>query len=355
MVVKVYGNKNTDCFMQNVEYVQKSVREIGILIALFTVGHAIIDESSVGAWINTLATGYVVGNILMIEAGIGFHYAEVVVNCLLCMGLTYFGGAYSGSLYYILVINVILSVGQTKALPASLLAGFAYLVATYMSIESLNNLYVFQLLYYVVGLFIVVKGSTYIRELMMLQKSSEQELRQLKIENDVNYSLAITDSLTGLYNYRAYKEKIESLTQYVLLVIDIDYFKKINDTYGHSFGNKVLVTLADMMKQNVRNDDWVFRYGGEEFVIILPNTTYEVGMSIAERLRTEVAETQFYCEIELVSTTVSIGITEKRKELGSNATFEQADSALYRAKQQGRNNVQVFHSQWNEFGCYTRH
>jgi diguanylate cyclase (GGDEF)-like protein len=351
MVVKVYDNKSIDCWLQNIEYVQKSVREIGILIALFTVGHTIIDQSPAGAWITMLATGYVVANILMIEAGIVFHYAEVVVNCLLCMGLTYFGGAFSGSLYYIIVINVVFSLGRTKAFPASLVAGVAYLVATYMGIESLKKLNVFELLYYIVGLFIVVKGSIYIRELVMMQESSEQKIQQLKIANDYNYSLAITDSLTGLYNYRAYKEKIEFLTQYVLLVIDIDHFKKINDTYGHSFGNKILVTLADIMKQNVRNDDWACRYGGEEFVIVLPNATYEVGMNIAERLRVQVADTQFYCEKILVSATVSIGITEKRKELGSTATFEQADCAMYRAKQQGRNNVQVFHSQWNEISC----
>ncbi len=154
--------------------------------------------------------------------------------------------------------------------------------------------------------------------------------------------MVLTDALTGLYNYRAYKEKIESVPQYALLVIDIDRFKKLNDTYGHGFGNKVLVKLGMIIRQSIRTGDMAFRYGGEEFVLLLPGANGTLGHKIAERLRQQVEASSFSHGKQEVPVTISIGISVKNPGTDSQTVFEQADSALYKAKQAGRNNVQWF-------------
>ena len=173
------------------------------------------------------------------------------------------------------------------------------------------------------------------------QVNDSRQMLELIKQNDRNYRMALTDSLTNLYNHRAYKEKIDELSQYVLLIIDIDHFKRLNDTYGHLAGDRVLVTLANIIKQSVRAGDLAFRYGGEEFLVVLPGTTSQIGHKIAERLRQKMADWPFEHEAEQIRVTVSIGMSLKKPGMNSQTVFEQADAAMYRAKQSGRNNVQV--------------
>jgi diguanylate cyclase (GGDEF)-like protein len=172
--------------------------------------------------------------------------------------------------------------------------------------------------------------------------NDDRQMLELIKQNDRNYRMALTDALTGLYNHRAYKEKIDGLSQYVLLIIDIDHFKKLNDTYGHLVGDKVLVTIGNILKVSVRSGDLPFRYGGEEFVVVLPGTTPQVGLKIAERLRQKIAEKASDEGAGRVPVTVSIGVSVKKPGMSSQAVFEQADNAMYRAKQMGRNNVQSY-------------
>jgi diguanylate cyclase (GGDEF)-like protein len=175
---------------------------------------------------------------------------------------------------------------------------------------------------------------------------SKGDFVELCRQNSLNFQRAFTDALTGLYNYRAYQEKMAVLTgPYVLLIIDIDFFKKVNDTYGHEFGNHVLVHLANIIKNSIRYSDMAFRYGGEEFVIVLPGATEEFGMRIAERLRVQVAERKFYFESTKVKVTISIGVAVMQSGDSAQTVFEQADRALYIAKESGRNGVKVFTSE----------
>ena len=163
---------------------------------------------------------------------------------------------------------------------------------------------------------------------------------------------AITDPLTGLHNLRyllnegAYlfeQAKINRLP-IAILIFDIDYFKLVNDTFGHKSGDAVLQKLADICRQSLRETDLLARYGGDEFVVLLPNTNLQRAMEIAERLRKEVEAATFDDEMGNISQiTISIGVSlEIDQELSLDAALQNADMALYQAKENNRNQIVVY-------------
>lgn len=162
--------------------------------------------------------------------------------------------------------------------------------------------------------------------------------------------IAITDPLTGLYNRRGLlelgKHEIERFERFgtplSAIMLDIDHFKQVNDTYGHPVGDQVLRGLADRCRSHVRLVDILGRYGGEEFVVILPETDLFQASAVAERLRRAIEEQPFETEQGPVSITTSVGVSRARQNLaGLVALIEQTDSALYQAKQNGRNRVEI--------------
>jgi two-component system cell cycle response regulator len=164
--------------------------------------------------------------------------------------------------------------------------------------------------------------------------------------------LAITDFLTGLYNtrylYHRLEEEFSRASRYSLpiacLMMDIDLFKKINDTYGHRTGDRVLKEFAHVLKQNVRKSDILARYGGEEFIILLPNTAKDGALTEAERLSQCIKRHQFKSLKGKRAITVSIGIaTFPHKEIkNSDDLITCADTALFEAKNSGRSRVTIF-------------
>lgn len=167
-------------------------------------------------------------------------------------------------------------------------------------------------------------------------------LRKIKVEAELQ-ELVRKDSLTGLYNYRHFCQKIEEQKSrkkrygeiYSLLYIDVDGFKSINDTYGHQEGDKVLQKLAKILQDYLRKADSAYRYGGEEFVILLPYTSKEQAQGVAERIREKVYHS-FYPHYRI---TVSIGVVDSRE--GDKDIVGRADEAMYRAKRKGKNRVEV--------------
>ena len=129
-----------------------------------------------------------------------------------------------------------------------------------------------------------------------------------------------------------------------LLIIDVDYFKKINDSYGHVFGDKVLKNVANLLNNNIRVCDTLARFGGEEFVIILPETTGEDAVELGQKLRTLIEHTSIsYDGEQTINCTVSIGVTQFDTEIENlNELINRADIALYRAKESGRNQTLFF-------------
>ena len=163
--------------------------------------------------------------------------------------------------------------------------------------------------------------------------------------------LAVTDGLTGLYNQRHFyqniKTEIERHMRYhaplSLILFDIDHFKTFNDTYGHLEGDEVLMILAKVTQSCLRNLDSAYRYGGEEFTVVLPETELSQACFVSERIRTTFAKKRFAPvsadnSIQ-VSVTISIGVTQFEKNDTVNNFIQRADIAMYQAKSRGRNRV----------------
>jgi diguanylate cyclase (GGDEF)-like protein len=159
--------------------------------------------------------------------------------------------------------------------------------------------------------------------------------------------LAITDGLTRVYNHRFFQELFEKEytrsdrynTVFSLIMLDIDHFKKINDTYGHLCGDEILKSLASLVKSCLRSMDIVARYGGEEFAILLPETGGNEAIQTAERIRRAVEETAFMGTEQGLNVTVSLGVaTYPSRGIAERADIiAKADAALYEAKEGGRN------------------
>lgn len=179
-------------------------------------------------------------------------------------------------------------------------------------------------------------------------KTERQHIEELR-------KYANIDGLTQVYNHRYFHEKFKNMydasivdnTPLSLIMIDIDYFKTYNDTHGHQQGDSVLFELAQIIKDNVRSFDVVCRYGGEEFIIILPDTTQDEAVIVAERLRSIVYEHEFAGESVLRNgvLTISAGVAERQKGEDSYAgMIKRVDSALYRAKFFRKNRVEIYTS-----------
>ncbi|EGI71217.1 diguanylate cyclase [Pseudoalteromonas distincta] len=176
-----------------------------------------------------------------------------------------------------------------------------------------------------------------------------------KRNEELDY-LAARDPLTNCYNRRILFEvmnrdflDLPQIEEYCILMVDIDHFKSVNDTYGHSIGDTVLCGVAELLQANIRKSDSVARFGGEEFCIILPNTTQEQAIRIAEAIRIKVEKATF----DDIPVTCSFGVTSiKFKARTPSELIEQADLALYEAKSLGRNQVALWDASLEEFKLF---
>lgn len=175
-------------------------------------------------------------------------------------------------------------------------------------------------------------------------------IRKINFMYTQTKQLSITDALTNLYNRRyfetTFKREFARAKRYnsdlSLAVIDIDFFKQINDTYGHLCGDYVLRELSWLMTDNFRQTDMVFRYGGEEFVILLTETPFDTASIPVERLRKAVEYNRFKFKGTELNVTISAGISSGKDVNDISEMFENADKALYMAKEEGRNRVRTF-------------
>lgn len=173
------------------------------------------------------------------------------------------------------------------------------------------------------------------------------EIERLRQEVDELNELVLTDALTGLFNYRYFNYVLQaemdrskrSGIPTSLVMIDLDHFKKINDTHGHENGNIVLRRLAETLTSEVRTTDIVCRYGGEEFAIIFPETHLNLAVKVADRIREMIADTPIETSNGDINVTVSMGasVYMKASILSINEFTDSVDKYLYEAKQSGRN------------------
>ena len=170
--------------------------------------------------------------------------------------------------------------------------------------------------------------------------------KNLEKELKLQIKKSHTDPLTGLYNRLALKTLDKQLKAfpknytYSLIMLDIDFFKKINDTYGHLVGDKVLSKLGEIIKSFIRENDVAIRYGGEEFLIFLPQIEIEDAIKIAERLRKKIENTKLITNGNEIKFTISLGVTEGKAQEDFTSVINRADKALYLAKRRGRNRVE---------------
>lgn len=177
--------------------------------------------------------------------------------------------------------------------------------------------------------------------------SAYQQVEQMRRELSQARQAADTDALTGLLNRRALNQIFTNLInqqpkQVCALMIDIDHFKQVNDTFGHLVGDNVLKFVAELLKKRVHGQHQVARYGGEEMVILMPNTVLKVALAIAEAIREEMEHSLLKLKDShelLGKVTLSIGVTELRVHDTLDSLIARADQALYQAKRTGRNKV----------------
>ncbi|MDO9105677.1 MAG: diguanylate cyclase [Methylovulum sp.] len=189
------------------------------------------------------------------------------------------------------------------------------------------------------------KSQRQLDELSQKIKAMESETGELKSKLITANTHALRDALTDLPNRLAYDErlKIEIArwqryhTPLCLIVWDIDHFKKINDEFGHQAGDKVLIHIARQFSEHARRSDFIARFGGEEFTMLLPHTNKQSAFKLAHHLRHSIEQSHVYANDHALSVTISCGITQFIKGDTHDTAFARADQALYRAKEQGRN------------------
>ena len=180
-------------------------------------------------------------------------------------------------------------------------------------------------------------------------KSMERATRAAETKIAEQRRIALTDSLTQLPNREAYNRRAsEELSRWqryerplCLAVCDIDFFKKVNDNYGHVAGDEVLKDIASMLRSRLRENDFVARFGGEEFVVLLPETEKQQALQVMEAVREAIEEHSFCWQEEQLDITVSIGIANFKGKDNLESAFTRADKALYSAKDSGRNRCQI--------------
>ncbi len=193
---------------------------------------------------------------------------------------------------------------------------------------------------------ILLQGTLISGKSSLLKNLMELFNNQLLLLDNNNH-----DALTGLLNRHSFEERItnlidtfqrrgnDNLPQYCFAILDIDFFKKVNDNFGHLYGDEVLILFSNIMETTFRHDDMLFRYGGEEFSVLLRDIELNTAMMVLNRFRENIA---LYNFPQVGSITVSIGVTEIRAGIGRADIISRADQALYFSKENGRNQVNCY-------------
>ncbi|MED4608767.1 MULTISPECIES: GGDEF domain-containing protein [Paenibacillus] len=209
---------------------------------------------------------------------------------------------------------------------------------------------------HMIGILFLYTGTTVIAlsitssgiELLDNLKHATEAKQELLVKNIIMDTLSKIDALTELYNHKTFHEYLEKLIEQnelndlslQLAILDIDNFKRINDTYGHWVGDIILIRVASIIKETVTPNDFVARYGGEEFAVIFTEKTLDEAYRLVEQIRHKLYVT-LHPELDSKAATISIGLQEYMKGKGKEALFKGADASLYAAKRTGKNKTFV--------------
>ncbi len=268
-------------------------------------------------------------------------------------GMVYFMGISVGIHHYLLVVNVLISASASIKRNHGLIISFSILIFYVLILVFFgngNSLYeipaahrmVFRELN-IIAAFTVLSLSFYRYHLAL--KDVESELKQY---HGRVVHMANTDTLTELPNRRSVEDELSRIllcsskdgaTGVAVALGDLDNFKKVNDTYGHQCGDEVLTEMAARFRSCVRNYDFIGRWGGEEFIFILKNTTAEQAVDTMERIRKQVVSLPIQCSETAIDVTVTFGVSHCREGDTQKSLFERVDALLYRGKESGKNRV----------------
>lgn len=272
-----------------------------------------------------------------------FYFVGGGLVVVLIFGLVFTGGYKNTGLYWVFPFYAVLfaMLGYRAGIAAtvvSLLIVFYILSQPSLMLAEYPREHVTRFLGSLISFVCII----FIGEFFWHQSHSE-----LATENIEKQRLANTDPLTKLPNRRFldavyFERAMQNTIDYFPLttvVVDIDHFKKINDTYGHDMGDKVLVQFANLIKQEVRSSDIVARIGGEEFLILFPTTHLSLGVKLAEKIRQSIVDTPFNFDAINIDLSASFGVACALTDDKLNGAIKLADEHLYIAKQEGRNRV----------------
>jgi len=186
-----------------------------------------------------------------------------------------------------------------------------------------------------------------LRSFRQVTRLSDGYQKNLIDTNEYLNKVSRQDPLTGMSNRRDMMSRLSNELKrsarykypVSTILIDIDHFKRVNDTYGHGVGDRVLIALAKILNNGIRDTDSAARWGGEEFLICLPHTFCKDAEKVAEKLRLSVAESCVINDEEQIAITISAGVAEHQRESSMDDLIRSADDALYKAKEKGRNRV----------------
>lgn len=281
--------------------------------------------------------------IILVSSTFGVAFGII---CLITNNVFYDRLAFSGeAILFIILLMILRFLSEKVRLKEknaliSLIAYIILIVTAFNDILVSNGMsygkYLFQ-----IGMFMFAVLETYILSVKYSDEINKSQ--ELEAKNRIIYEKSIRDSLTGVYN-RNYIEKIlddmmdnylNNNKKFTVIMFDIDHFKSVNDSYGHLYGDKVIIKVAELIKENLRYMDYVGRYGGEEFIVILSNTDVKKAFEIADNIRHSIEDFVWEHKSKItVSGGVYENISDKKTEV-----IENADKLLYLAKARGRNQV----------------
>ena len=312
------------------KHISYSLRLSGLTIILFIAGIAgVVQFAFIGNGMAWMILGPALGT-LFFSVRVGVLMTAIGAAAIACIG--YFFSANQLNLTF----DLYQFTTDTKVW-ADLLFSYSFIVILLViTISKINK-----------GLISALKTAALHH--LEIEKLVNEQTKQLKQVNKRLLIASREDFLTGLLNRGAFidvlKNEIDSAKQNCtplsMLFIDIDYFKKINDTYGHSVADHVLIFIAKELALSVKKTDRVGRLGGEEFAIFLPNTDLDDAYLIAERIRKNIQETCVEGDKHNISVTISIGVSTLKHNEDVSAFINRADKAMYLAKNTGRNRVKI--------------
>ena len=274
-----------------------------------------------------LLTAAATGGLRFLEGGVGLYpgLAGIAISTTIGLGFAWLNGNRDYTLAKVSLLGLLSSVSITSL----------FVLPLPIAMELLGRISIPIIIVNFVGVLIAAESLNRFRVQMHREESLARD--------------SSTDPLTGLSNRRAFDVQgpelalngIQKKGRYALMIIDIDRFKSINDTFGHASGDKVLKQVADAIASHARDDDLVVRYGGEEIALVLPGCDETRTAMIADRIREGIENSTVEVSGINLKVTVSIGyVVVDKPGMGFWSAFEQADSALYRAKNAGRNRVE---------------